>query len=247
MNIQELQQRHDLENEMYTMAKAKLFTEGGGAKAEWKQLANQRLDKLVEMLKSVEISGSYVTAIDLFVSFFDDVIVECSVCTSRRADIEKKIIALCKKALKNQPLRNVTDEHVTAVFIDSANAEASADSSKKMAQMLLDNTNPLRLGLTIYKSFCKKNPDFADKDALAYLEAEEAVRKCLIMGDDTKVVPHMEKMLQSPFDCPEKYLLVALNFFYVGLSADALNSIDIGLTKFPANERLQSARGAIAG
>ncbi|MCL2577512.1 MAG: hypothetical protein FWE27_05620 [Defluviitaleaceae bacterium] len=249
MNITQLQQEHDKQNENYVSEKAKIFSGIRVSKAKLETNANARLDKLCEALAGIsEISGSYIEAVDLFVSFFDDVILEC-IYASRRAEIEEKIFALCKKALEkpnSDGNRNANDEHITAKLIDCLNTEPSAIVSRKMAAALLDNTNPLRLGLSFYENFCEKNPVFTDVVALDYLKVETAVREALIKNTNPGDIPPIEKLLASPFDCPEKYLLTALNFFYHGYKDDALNALNIGLNKFPANERLTNAKDALA-
>ena len=141
--------------------------------------------------------------------------------------------------------RNEKTEHVTAKFIDFLGAEPSSEASREMAAALLDATNPLRLGLTLYVNFCEQNSQFAETESLNYLKTETKVREGLVNGSDTEVLEGLEKLLSSPIDNPEKYLLLSLNSFYHGLENDAANVLQIGLQKFPGNERLNSAKDAL--
>ncbi|MCL1884589.1 MAG: hypothetical protein FWF81_12670 [Defluviitaleaceae bacterium] len=249
--IKELQQQHDKQNEEYVTAKAKLFAEK--KEGELNNIANARLDKLSEVLNTVSDldKDPYVETLDLFVSFFDDVILECVVLTNRREVIENKIIDIAKEIIshptKNKS-RNTKEEHVTAIIVDSLNSKKSTSAiSKEMANALLDETNPMRLGLSLYVNFCEKNPKAAVADALDYLQTENSVRTHLISGNDSETFAALEKLIASPIKCPEKYLLTALNSFYHGFDNDAKRALDIGLHSFPNNERLLSAKKAIGG
>ncbi|MCL2223409.1 MAG: hypothetical protein FWB96_00405 [Defluviitaleaceae bacterium] len=249
MNISQLQQEHDKHNEIYMTEKADVFSGVRVKRKKWQTIANERLDKLNEAIADIsEITGNYVEAVDLFVSFFDDIIIECAIYVSRRAEIEEKIIALCKKALEKPTAdntRNAKDEHVTAMLIDGLNEKPSAEASKKMTEALLHDTNPLRLGLTLYMDFCEKNSLFTDVNSLDYLKLEAVVRQSLISDTGKETIPKLEKLLSSPVDCPEKYMLTALNFFFLGFEKDAINALDIGLKKFQGNERLAGAKKSI--
>jgi len=248
MNILELQQEHDKQNEKYVTDKAAIFSGLRVSKIKLEANANARLDKLCETMSGItDFSVPYVEALDLFVSFFDDVILECVIYASRRAEIEGKIIALCKKALEkpnSDGTRNTDEEHITATLIDCLDKEPADEISRKMAASLLHDTNPLRLGLTFYSSFCEKNPHLTNAIIVEYLQLETKVRESLVK--DTDAVPPVDKLISSPFDCPEKYLLTALNFFYHGFKDDAINALNIGLSKFPDSQRLSAAKDALA-
>jgi hypothetical protein len=250
--MKNLQEAHDKSNEAYTTTKAELFSRKSKKLTdELNSLANDRLNKLNETIAGIsDFGNSYVEAVDTFVSFFDDVILECAELTSRRAEVEEKIIGLCKNAMEKptaENKRNEKEEHVTAKIVDCITKEMPPPLiSATMAAALLDNTNPLRLGLTFYEAFCEKNPLFADTKALYYLKTEAEVRASLIKGDDEQAFAALEKMMASPIECPEKFLLFALNSFYCGLENDAVRALDIGIGKFPGNERLLSAKSALA-
>jgi len=246
--MKELQQNHDKQNGVYISAKAELFSKSNKMTDELDALANDRLDKLCEVMAGIpgadiEAAASYVETVDLFVSFFDDVVLECAELTGRRAEIEYSIIELCKKALEKPTkdgARNSKDEHVTARFID-----CMVSNSKDMAAALLDDTNPLRLGLTLYVDICEKSPEVVNAQALDYLKTEAEVRKNLIKGNDQAAFTSLEKLLASPVDSPEKYLLTSMNSFYHGFEKDARIALEIGLKNYPGNERLLSAKGAL--
>jgi hypothetical protein len=250
--MNELQKNHDRQNTDYVSAKAELFQRKPKETAELDALANDRLDKLCEVISQISDAQAeaapYVETLDLFVSFFDDVILECAELTDRREEIEEKIIALCKKALTKPTAaskRDPQNEHVTAKVIDCMNTQPTAEISQLMAMSVLDNTNPLRLGFFAYKNFCEQNPDLAAEKALDYMNTEAAVRTGLIKGNDQLAYDALEKLLKLPFDCPEKYLLASLNSFYHGFDKDARRALEIGLQAFPGNERLLSAKGAL--
>ncbi|MCL2388530.1 MAG: hypothetical protein FWC89_13430 [Defluviitaleaceae bacterium] len=260
MNISSLQQTQDKHNEIYSSAKAGIFSEemfvaGNPANNEWLNLANTRINQLCETLANISESDidaapSYVAAIDVLVSFFDDVILECAELSNRRAEVEGKIIDKCRHAIA-QPTENGTriaaEEHVISRFIDCLNKIEDHDItlSVEMAVAMLDDTNPLRLGFTFYEDFCKQYPASADMSALDYLRTEADVRMQLILGNNEAVVAGLDKLLASSFNCPEKYLLTALNSFYHGFQDDAVRALEIGLNFFPNNERLLSAKGAL--
>jgi hypothetical protein len=241
---------HDRQNEEYISAKTRLYEASKQSlNAELKSIANDRLNKLSETIAEIKVKGTkYVETVDTFVSLFDDVINECVILTNRRAEIEEKIIEICKQAIqKSTAKRNAKNEHVTARFIDCLDAEPSAEISREMAAALLDVTNPLRLGLSLYVDFCEKNSQFAEIESLDYLKTETKIREGLVNGSDEDVLKGFEKLLLSPIDCPEKYLLLSLNSFYHGFESDAANVLKIGLHKFPDNERLLSARDELGG
>lgn len=246
MNISSLQQEHDKYNEVYVNAKTELFSSSEATRDEFIAIANTRLDKLNETMAGIsETSVSYIEDVDLFASFFDDVVLECAELTNRRAQVEEKIIALCKKALEKpiaENTRNAADEHVTAKLVDCLSVAPSAEVGKNMAAALLDETNPLRLGLTYYEKFCKENPSFADSSALEYMELESEVRSNLVTGNVEAVLTALEKLIPHPHDCAEKYLLLSLNSFYHGFEDEAKRALEIGLGKFPENERLLFAK-----
>ena len=257
--INKFQQAHDAQNDVYTNTKAGLFNNKGEIDdAKWKAAATERVDKLCRMMADITteeniVSAPYVQAVDLFVSFFDDTILECATITGRRAEIEGKIVSLCEIALKKpnqENARNDKDEHVTAKLADclqTMKSGAAPDEalSAKMAAAVLDDTNPLRLGFVAYEEFCKNHPQLADKNALEYVRAETKVRESLINGNHAEAFAAMEKLLTSPFNCAEKYLLAALNAFFHGFNNDAMHALDVGLEKFPNNKRLLSAKEAV--
>ncbi|MCL1843727.1 MAG: hypothetical protein FWF79_07935 [Defluviitaleaceae bacterium] len=256
MNIKAMQKNHDALNAEYIADKAKMFTqemfaEGTEENTKWKALAGTRLDKLVKTLDGIsdaEIAAApYVDALDLLVSFFDDVMLECAEIADRRAEIESKIVTTGAKVLAKptaESTRNTETEHVTATIIDCISAVPSEIVSSTMAKAILDDTNPLRLGFTFYLNFCKENQTLVAAQALDYLVTEAGVRRNLIKGDHTSVLEGLEKLLACPFNCPEKYLLASLNSFHHGFDDDAKRIINLGLQAFPNNERLLSAQGA---
>ncbi|MCL2199894.1 MAG: hypothetical protein FWB80_13330 [Defluviitaleaceae bacterium] len=244
--MKNLHENHDKQNEEYISAKAELFTKKPGKVTnELNSLANDRLNKLSDVIASVKFTGDYVEALDTCVSFFDDVVLECAEITNRRTEIEHKIIELCRTALSKAKKRNDKQEHVTAKLIDGLNAKPSQEAAKTIAAAVMDITNPLRLGYTQYADFCEKNPLTIDKPTFDYLKTEVAVRANLINGNDRDAFEALEKLLISKIETPEKYLLASLNSYYHGLEKDAKRALEIGLAKFPNNERLISAKGVL--
>ncbi|MCL2050044.1 MAG: hypothetical protein FWG87_15090 [Defluviitaleaceae bacterium] len=244
--MQKLHETHDKHNAEYISAKAELFKTKPSDEA-LRAVASGRLDQLTEMLGAVEIADTgYVQSIDTLVSFFDDIVCECAIATDRRAEIEEKILALCKTALdKSTEKRDKKNEHVTAALLDSLTLAPSAEASAAISAALLDSTNPLRLGLTRYIAFCEQNPNLADPKSLDYLKTEAAIRESLFFGNDKATSAAVERLLTSPIDCPEKYLLVSLTMYYYGYEADAKAVLERGLGIFPKNERLVSAKNSL--
>ncbi|MCL1877848.1 MAG: hypothetical protein FWF80_03245 [Defluviitaleaceae bacterium] len=237
---------HDKGNADYISAKAKLFEEGQGDKLS--SLANDRLGKLDELLDSIKIpaKANYVEVIDLYVSFFDDVIVECVELAGRRAEFEEKIISRCAGYLPEKNDRDEENEHVTAKIIDCTKSSDPPDKIAKIfADAILHDTNPLRLGSYAFVEFCKQHPTVAPRDVHEYLLNEVEVRTHLITGDDVAAFASIEKLLKSSINCAEKFLLVSLSLFYLGYEDDARNALDVGLRLSPNNERLLSAKGAL--
>jgi hypothetical protein len=251
--MKELHQMQDKFNEIYATSKADIFTEemftkGSEANTKWLALAATRIANLNETLSSVtdaELSApSYVETVDILVSLFDDVILECAELTGKRTEIENTLAQLVNKATANAT-RDAAAEHVFTQFVDALNSPASGEISSQMAATLLHDTNPLRLGFSLYEKFCAENPLFTDVAPLDYLKIEATVRRGLITGDNAATLTALEKLLNTNISTPEKYLLASLNSFYNGFEADAIRALEIGLNAFPGNERLTSAKGAL--
>ncbi|MCL2216565.1 MAG: hypothetical protein FWB91_06035 [Defluviitaleaceae bacterium] len=249
MNIAGLQMSHDVQNEVYVSAKANAL--------DLKKIANDRLDEMFKALasvtpKDIDAMPSYVEVVDLFVSFFDDVVIECALLTGRRAETEKNLLNLCKEALgkpSELKTRDSKKEHIVATFIDSLILHEAplAVRAAGLSATLIDATNPLRLGLTFYKIFCEKYPGEVDARLLQYFKLEEEARMALVTNNAAIATDKIAKLFELPINEPEKYLLMSLNSFYNGLTDDARRVLDIGLSAFPGNQRLQSAKDALAG
>lgn len=253
MNIDKLHQEHDKQNENYLDAKAALFSKGNGEAdaGKWKTLANKRLDSLVSLLsgitnEDIAAASSYISATDCLVSFFDDIVLECTLLTDRRNEIEGKLLDLVKEALgtpMEQNTRDMEAEHVACSFIEGlVMHEAPLDSRySTMTSALMHDTNPLRLGLTFYKIFCEKYPDTVDEALMEHLHLEENVRIMLMNGNMSQVLDEVTKLFATPYNNPEKFLLLSLASFGSGLTDDAIRTLEIGLGSFPDSERLKSA------
>jgi len=251
INIAELQMTHDVQNEVYASARAKSNED------VLKKIANERLDELFKAItpitgKAIDDMPSYVEVVDLFVSFFDDVILECALLTGRRAETEKKLLDLCKEALGKPTelkTRDAKEEHIVSTFIDALilhEAPLSARASS-LATALIDVTNPLRLGLTFYKIFCEKYPNEGDARILQYFKLEEEIRLALLTNNAAEATEKIGKLFEIPISTPERYLLMSLNSFYNGLADDAKRVLELGLNAFPGNKRLQNAKDGLAG
>ena len=257
MSITMLIQEHDEQNAIYQRNKAELFTQPDITNPNWIVLAGDRLDLLVQSLTSfcgeiVSSLSSYVETVDGLVSLFDDVILECSLLLNRREEIEEKILDLVKTAIVAPTLEDGRDrggEHIVTVLIDGL---LMSDvplilRSTTMTAAIIDDTNPLRLGLTYYRIFCEKYPEVADSPALEYLKTEEEAHFLLLSGQNAAAAEAINRLFDSPVKSPEAYLLIALNSFYSGLDKDAIRSLEIGLEAFPGNLRLISARDGLLG
>jgi len=248
MNISGMQMSHDVQNEVYVSAKANA--------SDLKPIANVRLDELFNVLvpitpEAIDAMPNYVDVVDLLVSFFDDIILECALITGRRAETEKKLLDLCKEALGKPTelkTRDFKAEHIVSSFIDSLIIHEAAlqARSKSLTVALADQTNPLRMGLTFYKIFCEKYPNEIDTRVLDYFKLEEEARYALVTSDTAKATESIGKLFESPINDPEKYLLMALHSFNNNLVDDAKRALDIGLNFFPGNKRLANAKDALA-
>ena len=252
MNIAQLLKEHDAQNAVYQTGRADLPAQPDTSDPKWIALAETRLDALLSSLSSIPnesllTADPYIDAVDTLVSFFDDVVLECALLVKRREEVEEKLLTLLKLAISkptDEDRRDRKDEHVVSNFIDGLimNEVPLVLRSNSMTAALLDDTNPLRLGLTYYKSFCNKYTDFADKPALSYLETEEEVRFLLLSGQNSQAAELVAKLFESAVKTPEKFLLMALNSFYSGFAEDAVRSLEIGLEAFPGDIRLAGAK-----
>jgi len=249
MNINQLQQEHDITNANYANEKMTAFNEQQFEK--WEVLANQRLDTLVanldkQTIEEIDSHGSYVEVVDCFVSFFDDIVLECALVTNRRKEIEEKIINKCKVALNKpteQKTRQSKDEHIVSSLVDSVTNDSDPLVKRLLllVSSLMNETNPLRLGLSFYEDFCEKQPE-ADRNVLEYFKTEEDIRFHLTMGNIKEANDALVKLFSMNYETPEQYILMSLNTLYMNSPDDAKRSLDVGLSKFPESKRLQLAK-----
>lgn len=244
MNVKKMQKEHDKQNEAFLAAKM--------ADEKPETLAVGRLDELCKVLDAITGedmagAGSYVGVVDMLVSFFDDIVVECIALTGRRVEIEEKLLNLCKLAL-TEPTKNGTrdtnNEHVVAVLIDAVlfHEAKHTDRADAMERVLLHETNPLRLGLVSYEQFCEKNRGSYDKQVLEYLKTEEEARFLLMQGHNVPSTKALERLVSMPINTPEKYMLFSLNAFCNGFKDEAINAVELGLKTFPGDMRLLAAK-----
>ena len=253
MNIEQLHKEHDSQNEVYLTAKAELFSKGNGEAnhKKWLKIAHKRIDTLIEQLakitpETIAAASSYIESTDCLVSFFDDIILECVMFTDRRKEVEGKILDLVKEALGTPTAERTRDhetEHVVCTLVDALVLQEVKLSARgaTMVTALMHDTNPLRLGFTYYKTFCEKHTRSVDRPALEYLQTEENARTRLMNGELSEAVDEVTKLFSSPYNNPEKFLLLALSSFGSGIVDDAKRTLEIGLNNFPGNDRLQSA------
>jgi len=249
MNIEQLQQEHDITNANYANEKMTLLQGPEPHNIKWEALANQRLDSLMAVLDKVtveEIESPYVEVVDCFVSFFDDIVLECALLTNRRKEFEEKIINKCKVVLKKPTelkTRQTKDEHIVSSLVDSVSNESDPVVKRLLllVSSLMNETNPLRLGLSFYESFCEKHPE-ADKNVLEYFKTEESIRLHLTMGNIKEANEALIKLFSMDYSTPEQYILMSLNTLYMNSPTDAVNSLNVGLQKFPESKRLQLAK-----
>ena len=256
MNINQLQQEHDVANSNYANAKMTLLQEPELNSDKWESLANQRLDTLVSDLckvtsDDIESYDSYVEVVDCFVSFFDDIVLECALLTNRRKELEEKIINKCKVALTKPTelkTRQTKDEHIVSSLIDSVSNQSDPIVKRLLllVSSLMHETNPLRLGLSFYEDFCEEHPDATDKIVLDYFKTEEDIRFHLTMGNVKDANEALIKLFNMDYKTPEQYILMSLNTLYMNSPEDSKRSLDIGLEKFPESKRLLIAKEDLA-
>jgi hypothetical protein len=252
MNIEQLQQEHDIANSNYANAKLALLQNSEPPEEKWGILMTERLNTLIAELNGVtdeeiESHESYVEAVDCFVSFFDDIVLECVLATNRRKEIEEKIISKCKVALAKPTelkTRNTKDEHIVSSLVDSINNQSDPVVKRLLllVSSLMHETNPLRLGLSYYEDFCVKEPDAADIIVLDYFKLEENIRIYLTMGRVKEANDALVQLFSMDYKTPEQYILMSLNTLFMNSPRDAERCLVLGLEKFPENKRLLQAK-----
>jgi len=257
MNISQLQQEHDIANSNYGNAKMTLLQGPPPHDEKWDILANERLNTLLVELdkvtnEEIESFDSYVEAVDCFVSFFDDIVLECALLTDRRKEIEELIVNKCKVALQKpteQNTRQPKDEHIASTLIDCVNNESDPVIKRMLllVSSLMHETNPLRLGLTFFERFCEQFPQGADKNVLDYFKTEESIRLHLTKGRVREGNEALIKLFNMDYQTPEQYILMSLNTLYMNSPEDAKRSLEVGLDKFPESKRLLMAKEDLAG
>ena len=256
MDFAKLRSEHDSANTNYITKKGALFEEGELHGEQWEKLANERLNTLAQTLntiteKDIEACPSYVETVDLFVSFFDDVILECAGLTNRLKESEMKILELCQIAVgttMDDKTRDSKNEHAICTLIDGLvmTELPLATRGSAMTAALMHPTNPLRLGQSLYEIFCDKYPEAADRIIVDYLACENNLRKALTDGSPAEASEYADKLMNMPITSPEKYLLISMVMFYSEMTSEASRTLDIGLNEFPMNDRLLKAKEGLA-
>lgn len=256
MDISKVRETHDKHNELYMASKTELFGQDKLNDDEWVKIAGIRLSQLSAALdavddKDIDEAKDYIEIVDCFVSLFDDVVLECVLLTGMRKEIETKILDLCKQALgkpSQEKTRNFESEHVVCQFIDGLIMnEIPLDlRAHPIKNAMMHDTNPLRLGKTLYDVFAEKYPEHVDATLTEYLNCEEALRANLTNGDPVEGADISAKLLAMPVNNPERYLLLSMVTFYNGLVDDAARTLEIGLKEYPGNDRLLKAQEGLA-
>ena len=255
VNIQQLKDNHDSQNELYIQSKNDLFTQGQINELEWVNIAETRVQSLYSDISAItqeeiDATADYIEVTDCFVSFFDDVILECTIVTDKRKEVEGKILELCKKAL-GKPTEEVTrdydQEHVVCGLIDALILYEMPMQLRGsvMKAAMLDETNPLRFGQTFYEDFCTKYPEQADVQLLQYLRCEFSLRQELTKGDPGTASEIATRLMNMPINDSERYLLVSMVMFLNGMVEDATRILEIGISNFPDNQRLLVAKASL--
>jgi len=257
MNIQQLKETHDNQNDLYIQGKGDLFAAGQIQDNALKPLAEDRLANLITVIdgisqEAMDAMPNYIEVIDCFVSFFDDVILECALITNRRKEIENKILNLCQKVLgkpTEEKTRDFDEEHVVCALIDGLviHELPMMMRANTIKSAMLDDTNPLRLGQTFFEDFCVRYPEYADLPMLEYLKCELSLREKLINGDPAEASSIASKLMGMPINNSERFMLVAMVMFLNGVTSDATRILELGLNDFPGNERLLAAQRSLNG
>ena len=254
MNFKKLARKHDIHNEDYVKAKETHLMNDFNPKLV-RAFAETRLNKLIKVLDDIKKEDftplPYIPVVDLLVSFFDDVILECVLMSNRRKEIEEALLDLCKEVIAEPTVNSIRDrknEHIVSTFIDGLilSEVPLGIRATGMAGALLHPTNPLRLGLSLFKIFAAKYPDATNQQVLEYLELEEAVRISLISEENEATADKLAKLFESPVNNSEQYMLMSLYSYTNGLVDDAIRAIELGLAAYPDNERLLQARENLA-
>ena len=237
---------HAMFNEFYERYKSLYQSWGTLNENVYRSLANTRLIQFdVELIKISAWNNTrpYDDKIANLVSYFDDVVVETTALLNNRPAIENKILnAIGMQIIDAEKTRSRRKkrEHCITRLIHTKNTSNgnSGRLGDDIISILVDASNPYRLGLTLADQFFRDNPEAGDREAMEYLIIEEKARALILTGKYHQASDELILLFKMPFDEPEKYLLLALNCYSCGYLEDAAEAVSIGLDRYPEYGRL---------
>ncbi len=239
---------HDMFNEFFQRSK-ELF-------ASWNILdftrlmilSNARIDHLKVELSNIFAWNNTMTIFDKMthvISYFDDIVVAACLITERRREVEEALLTTLNRLYKSISSQDGDNEiiHWAVKLIDVITLTTKPISRRviEFQNLLFDEHNPQRLGLTFFNELCNASIDADNSVALLYFEIEEAVRMNIAKENYLGAAEKIELLFNSQYSTPEKYLLLGQNCYFCGFKDDAIHAINLGLAKFPEYKRLVDA------
>jgi glycosyltransferase involved in cell wall biosynthesis len=218
-------------------------------------VAGFRLNRLNAEIMNINAwnnSMSWGEKVTRLVYYFDDVIAEASAIRDCRKPVEEAIISsinrihleAVKQLASNK--ENKPEHYILRLIEAVVNDGYPRDlRAKTIRETLINESNPYSLGLSYYESFCNNNPTEEDLTFLEYIKTKELARAYVLSGNYKLAVEEIIKLFNSQILEPEKFLLLGLNCFYIGLTDDAADAVAMGLEMFPGYHRLVDTKEMI--
>ena len=238
---------HNMMNNFYVDYK-KLFERWDVLNSNnWYLIASLRRSHLQNQLYNISAWNNKMTPmqnLEEILSYFDDVLAEAVYVVGQREAVEAEIIQFCNMQLSNikglSSKINSVKNPVIKMLYEATSAKGSVKNrTKTLLNALFDYNNPYRIGLSIYKDFCKNIPKLLNSNELEYLLAEGESRTFLLTGKYDLAADKIARLLDMPVSTPEKYYLFALNCHHRDLRDEATGAINRGLKEFPDYTRLK--------
>jgi len=250
----------DMFNEFYTKYKT-LFEEWGILDDESLQLlAITRLLQLDTQLFNIFAANNKMSCDESMlniISYFDDLVAEAVAILDKRDEVEEKLLDTCytfferkliskRKKPGNPNKPNNHDSFITKMIMAIVDEKDSVQNQKEIIiESLFDNNNPYRVGLRYYKTICKKIKSEDDTLFLEYFRTEDTARKYIFNGYYALASDEISRLFEFPVSVPEKYVLLAVNCFYLGFTDNALDAVNAGLELYPDYQRLIEVKNQI--
>jgi len=241
-------------NELYIGYKALFEKWGVLDKNVWLMLAQKRLsDFEYKQLPDIFAWNNPNTALQNVtevLSYFDDVAAETSALTGRWENIEKAMLNVCSIEMQkikglSSKINNIDNKLIQMLYEAKSSKGSVNKKTKVMLDALFDFNNPYRVGLSLYKEFCSNIPKLRNSDTLKYLLAEEKARTLVLAREYDLSEAELSQLFTIPVSTPEKYHLLALNYYNKGNVDEAIDTMNKGLEEFPGSKSLNNLSAMI--